>query len=185
MQEWYAGTVTSTRRDTIRGRSRPASRVLYDAVGPWPALAYWHCQTRQDTSAGRADKGETERRAKREAAQACMQRAASAKGPHRRRNTRGHEYASDSRSQKTLEPWQTREGRSRPFSLVRSKQVLTGSAGLLSAAIHPGLLGNRVLQHTLAQAEAHQPSPAPPKRVHNQGARRAPRNMCSRTATHR
>jgi hypothetical protein len=44
MEEWYAGTLTSTRKEVgDDGRPQIASRVVYDAVAPWPSLSYWHC----------------------------------------------------------------------------------------------------------------------------------------------
>jgi hypothetical protein len=47
MEEWYAATVTSTRKVTgDDGRAQRDTHVMYDAVGPWRTkqqLAYWHC----------------------------------------------------------------------------------------------------------------------------------------------
>ena len=44
MDEWYAGSVTSSRTSTgDDGRPQRMTRVLYDAVEPWPPLPYWHC----------------------------------------------------------------------------------------------------------------------------------------------
>ena len=49
LAEWYTATFTSSRveQSDVGGLQR-ASRVVYDAVGPWAAstakdLTYWHC----------------------------------------------------------------------------------------------------------------------------------------------
>ena len=44
MNEWYAGRVTSSRTSTgDDGQPQRVTRVVYDAIEPWPELTYWHC----------------------------------------------------------------------------------------------------------------------------------------------
>ena len=44
MDNWYTATVTSSRKEVgDDGRLQVATRVVYDPVDRWGALAYWHC----------------------------------------------------------------------------------------------------------------------------------------------
>ena len=45
MEEWYHGAVTSSRIETgDDGQPQRATRIVYDATGPWKRQrAYWHC----------------------------------------------------------------------------------------------------------------------------------------------
>ena len=49
LKQWYTGTLTSSRVEASDdGGKQRASRIVYDATGPWAqcnaaALTYWHC----------------------------------------------------------------------------------------------------------------------------------------------
>ena len=49
LQDWYPGTFTSSRvEQSDDGGLQRASRIVYDATGPWARcnardLTYWHC----------------------------------------------------------------------------------------------------------------------------------------------
>ena len=44
MNEWYTGTVTSSRKEAgDDGAQQIATRIVYDPVGTWGSLAYYHC----------------------------------------------------------------------------------------------------------------------------------------------
>ena len=44
MHEWYRGAVTTSRKEIgDDAQQQIATRVVYDPVGNWKSLAYWHC----------------------------------------------------------------------------------------------------------------------------------------------
>jgi len=44
MHEWYRGAVTTSRKEIgDDAQQQIATRVVYDPVGHWKSLAYWHC----------------------------------------------------------------------------------------------------------------------------------------------